>query len=161
MALAKMSSMLTQEASLSDILKEMTQQQFNKVRPFMQTRRFETNEVIFKQMQIADYLYILLKGAIEIRFKPEDGPVLVVAQITPGGVFGWSVAMGRDFYTSEAVATTHCEVCCISRQNLLKLCQQNPSTGDILLDRLADLIAERLRSTHNEVLAILRERNGL
>ena len=156
-----METMLSQEISFPYIFKKMTRRQFQTVRPLIQVRQFEKDELIFKQMQPADYLYILFKGMIEIRFKPDDGPELLVAQIGPGGVFGWSVAMGRDFYTSGAVATAESKACCISRQNLLRLCQQNPSTGDILLDRLADLIAERLSSTHDEVLAVLKERNGL
>ena len=49
---------------------------------------------VFEQGQLSDYLYILTSGKVIIRYKPYDGPPLTVATIGPGGVFGWSAALG-------------------------------------------------------------------
>ena len=38
---------------------------------------------------------------------------------------------------------------------LRKLCEQHPDTGVLLLDRLATVIAQRLRNTHEQVVALL------
>jgi CRP/FNR family cyclic AMP-dependent transcriptional regulator len=118
---------------------------------------FSQDEVIFEQGQPAIYLYIVLRGEVVVNFKPYDGPALTVAHILPGGVFGWSSALRRETYTSAAIATQDCEAVRLRGDRLFRLCQQHPTIGVVVLDRLADVIAERLRSTHDQILSILTE----
>jgi CRP/FNR family cyclic AMP-dependent transcriptional regulator len=153
--------MMGQDATFQNIFKPLPQKHIEGIRQYFNQRQFSKDEIIFKQHQTAENLFILLQGAVEIRYKPYDAPPLVVAQISPGEVFGWSAAMGRDFYTSGAVAILECNTCCVSHKNLRKMCKHNPIIGDILVDKLAGLIAARLFSTHSQVLSILRDRNGL
>jgi CRP/FNR family transcriptional regulator len=132
-----------------------TPEQITEIYPILDQIPCEQDAVIFQQGQLADYLYILEEGEVVIQYKPYDGPPLVVARIHPGGVFGWSAALGREAYTSAAVVTQPGEAICIRKDSLQKFCSQHPETGKILLDRLASLISERLNSTHREVLNIL------
>ncbi len=113
--------------------------------------------VIFEQGDLADCLYILLEGEVEVRYKPYDGPPLSVAHIIPGGVFGWSAALGRREYTSGAQAESECQVVRVRSASLHRLCECYPETGGVLLDRLAGVIAERLRNTHASILAMLSQ----
>ncbi|NTU75835.1 MAG: cyclic nucleotide-binding domain-containing protein [Anaerolineaceae bacterium] len=115
------------------------------------------DRVIFEQGAAANYLFILQNGQVVIRYKPYDGPSLVVAQIFTGGVFGWSAALRRDIYTSSAIAVVDSQAVRISGESLQSLCVQCPETGKIVLDRLAQVVSERLRSTHTEILGILSQ----
>jgi hypothetical protein len=40
-------------------------------------------------------------------------------------------------------------------EDLRNLCNENPDTGILILERLATVIAERLRNTHDHVMALL------
>lgn len=117
-------------------------------------------EVLFEQGQHADRLYLLTSGRVEIRFKPDDGEALTVTTIEPGGVFGWSAALGRSAYTSGAVAVDDSRSVSIRGADLRRICEDDPATGVILLERLAGVIAERLSSTHEQVLHLLRRGMG-
>ena len=124
--------------------------------------RFQAEErraghVFFSQDQHADRLYLVVSGKVGIRYKPDDGDVLPVADIGPGGVFGWSAALGRRMYTSSAVALEDCTTLSIRGATLRRLCETHPRTGVVLLERLAEVIAERLRNTHEHVIGILRQ----
>ena len=125
--------------------------------PYMIESHFLKDQVIFQQGQPAENLYILITGEVVIHYKPYDGPPLTVARIEPGGVFGWSSALARDVYTSGATAVEDSCVLRIRGANLHELCQKYPETGMVLLDRLAGVIAERLRNTHTEILGILSQ----
>lgn len=116
----------------------------------------QAGEVIFEQGQPADRLFLLTSGRVEIRFKPYDGEALTVCVIGPGGVFGWSAALGRDCYTSGAVCTEDCRHLSIRGRDLRQMCEEHPSTGVILLERMAEVIALRLTSTHSQVMELLR-----
>lgn len=106
---------------------------------------------------MARYLYILLEGEVNVHYKPYDGPVLTVARILPGGVFGWSAALRREVYSSGALAVEPSKVYRMSGTDLQVICKLYPETGTIWLDHLAGVIAERLSSKHSQVLNILRQ----
>ena len=114
-------------------------------------------EVFFQQDQPADRLYLLVSGRVEIRFKPYDGEALTVSVIEAGGVFGWSAALGRSSYTSGAVCTADGRCLSIRGRDLRRVCEDHPATGVILLERLAEVIALRLTSTHDHVMELLRQ----
>ncbi len=114
-------------------------------------------EVIFHQGETADRLYLLASGKVEIRFKPDDGEPLTVSVIESGGIFGWSAALGRSCYTSGAFCTEPARSFSIRGRDLRRIYEEHPATGVILLERLAEVIAMRLTSTHAHVLELLRQ----
>lgn len=131
--------------------------QISQLSPFMTECQFHKDHVIFEQGQPASHLYILLSGNVIVRYKPYDGPPLTVANIEPGGVFGWSAALGRENYTSSAVTVQDSVVVRVRGSNLQVICAQYPETGKVLMDRLAGVITERLHSSHTQVLEILTQ----
>lgn len=149
--------MLRQDFAQLSIFSELDEGQISQLSPYMVECHFQQDQVIFEQGQRADHLYILLSGEVVVNYKPYDGPPLTVARIEPGGVFGWSAALGRDVYTSGAVAGQNSVAYRLRGDNLPVICEEHPRTGKILLERLAGVIAERLRSTHTQVLGILSQ----
>lgn len=149
--------MFSQDYAQFSIFAGLDSNQISQLSPFMVDCQYEENSVIFEQGQAAQYLYVLLAGEVIIHYKPYDGPTLTVARIEPGGVFGWSAALRRDVYTSGAYAMQKSLAYRIRGDSLQTICKQHPETGGILLERLADVIAQRLRSTHTQVLSILTQ----
>ncbi len=131
------------------------------LKPIIEDVHYETDQVIFNQGDEADYLYFVLDGKVSIRFKPEDGPELTVSEVDQGGVFGWSSAMGSRSYTSSAICTDNALFIRLEGEDLKNICQEHPETGILILNRLAGVIAQRLRGTHEQVVALLhRGLNG-
>jgi CRP-like cAMP-binding protein len=118
---------------------------------------FGKDKVIFEQNARAEKLYILVDGKVEIRFKPDDGEQLIVTEIEEGGVFGWSAALGRESYTSCAISVADSTAFSVLGEELKQLCEQYPDTGVIILERLAEVIAQRLQKTHAHVVAMLHQ----
>lgn len=137
------------------LLEDFTQDQVEILDPIMVDLHYDANQTVFEQGDRAEYLYFVINGSVSIRFKPEDGPILSVADVKEGGVFGWSSALGRACYTSSAICTEEGLFVRIAGEDLKKLCQEHPETGILILNRLAGVIAQRLRGTHEQVLALL------
>lgn len=134
--------------------------QANQVRalaPFLQEVMLSAGETIFEQGEPACCLYILLAGEVAVRYKPYDGPPLTVARILAGEVFGWSAALGRKVYTSNAEAVCDGLAYRILADSLKRLCDCDPEAGGVFLERLADSIAERLRNTNSTILELLSQ----
>jgi len=122
------------------------------------THRLESEgSELFTQGNPASCLYIVIDGEVCVKYKPEDGPALTVARVRPEGVVGWSAVLGNPNYTSSAVCSTECTLLCVNGEDLRKLCNQHPDICSIILDRLAIMIAERLRNTHGHVIALLKQ----
>jgi CRP-like cAMP-binding protein len=113
--------------------------------------------MIFAQGDPAEQLYIVVSGEVIVNFKPDDGPPLTVARIRPSSVVGWSAALGSRTYTSAAVCTEYTQLLRVRGSDLRQLFEAYPEIGPIILDRLAALIAERLRNTHPQVVAMLEQ----
>ncbi|HTX79118.1 MAG TPA: cyclic nucleotide-binding domain-containing protein, partial [Longilinea sp.] len=150
-----MISMFRQELATLSIFQGLTPAQFNALSPLMELVYLPARSVVFIQGQMTDYFYILLEGEVTINYKPYDGPQLTVAHIMPGGVFGWSAALHHEVYTSAAVTETECRAYRMEGKRLKHLCQKNPEAGAILVEHLADAIAQRLDSSRAQVLDML------
>lgn len=143
------------------LIEDFSKEQINILSPLIEDVSYQTDEVIFFQGDRADYLYFVLDGKVSIRFIPEDGPVLYVADVDEGGVFGWSSALGSACYTSSAICTEGGIFVRMDGEELKNLCQEHPETGILILNRLAGVIAQRLRGTHEQVVTLLhRGLNG-
>ncbi|MEA5078206.1 MAG: cyclic nucleotide-binding domain-containing protein [Anaerolineaceae bacterium] len=128
-----------------------------KLTPLVTLCHIAAGTTIFKQGEAANYLFILEKGQVEIVFKPFDGPALLVSRLGKGDIFGWSSTLGRKGYTSAAQALCDCEAYRMSGKDLQRLCENDPQSGVVILDRLASAIAERLECTHTEIMGILNQ----
>jgi CRP-like cAMP-binding protein len=116
-----------------------------------------TGTVLFGQGDPANYLYLLLSGEIHLYYKPEDGAEILIAKIKPESVVGWSAALGNPVYTSSAVCVMDCQMLRVHGRDLHLLCEQYPEIGEIILDRLATMIADRWRKAHPDVMTLLEQ----
>jgi CRP-like cAMP-binding protein len=132
-----------------------TRDQVEILAPLIDDITYHKDQVIFNQGDCADYLFFVLSGKVLIQFNPEDGPVLTVSEVDQGGVFGWSAALGSAFYTSSAVCSEEGQFIRMEGEKLKELCQDYPETGILILNRLAGVIAQRLRGTHEQVVELL------
>jgi len=113
--------------------------------------------LLFEQGAPAEFLYLVVEGEVLIQFKPDDGPPLTVTQVERNGVVGWSAALGRPVYTSSAECESDCKLLRVSSEELRQLYANDPDTGKKLLERLAAVIAKRLRNTHHHVVEMLEQ----
>ncbi len=149
--------MFRQELSQVPIFRGLSEMQLDSLDPYIQLCHFAKGQVIFDQGQVAAFMYILRQGEVIIQYKPYDAPLLTVTRIEPGGVFGWSAALGREKYTSAAIADSDCDVYQLRGEGLSSICDQYPETGVVILGRLASVIAERLQCTHTQIMLMLSQ----
>jgi CRP/FNR family cyclic AMP-dependent transcriptional regulator len=149
--------MFRQEMIRLSIFKDLSADDIDKMAPLFEMVCLNQNQVIFEYGMVADYLYILLDGEVVVNFKPYDGPQLIVARVYSGDVFGWSSILGRQVYTSEAVAMANSTAIRIGGNELRYLCEKNPQTGRVILETLAGVIAEPLHNTHDQIFTLLTQ----
>jgi CRP-like cAMP-binding protein len=139
------------------LFRDLDQKHLNLVAEQFSTESFPAGETVFEQGDRADRVYVVSAGRVVIRFKPYDGDVLDVSEIEKDGIFGWSAVLGRKRYTSSAVCLEDTQAFWIDGDVLRKLAEDHPETGVIILERLAEVIAQRLQNTHEHVVQLISQ----
>jgi CRP-like cAMP-binding protein len=111
--------------------------------PYFAPQSWVAGTMVFEQGEYAEYLYLVVSGEVTIRYKPDDGPMMIVTRVQPGRLFGWSAAMGNPAYTSGAVCTLDSEVLRIRGTDLRMLFDKHPALGQVILERLSAIMTER------------------
>lgn len=136
-----------------------SEEQIALLRPLFVPSECHAGTVLFEQGDPAFYFYLMVSGEVAIHYKPEDDLDIVITRIKPGGMVGWSAVIGRRSYTSAAICTEYSQLLRVRGSDLQTLCLQHPETGNQFVDRMADVVAHRLESSHPQLLQLLE--NGL
>ncbi|NLI34652.1 MAG: cyclic nucleotide-binding domain-containing protein [Deltaproteobacteria bacterium] len=125
----------------SHILHEITQ--------FASEESVQAEEVLFREGDIAEYLYILEDGQVVITVPGKKAITFPVD--SAGSVFGWSALVEPRRYTASAECTMDSKVIKIDGERLLKLFERYPHEGLLILRRLAGVMGTRLVQSYRRV----------
>ncbi|MBN1536008.1 MAG: cyclic nucleotide-binding domain-containing protein [Anaerolineales bacterium] len=149
--------MLSEDIKKLPFFQDLPVEQSSVLEELFSSCDFYTGSILFEQGDPADFLYLVISGEVVIHYKPDDGAKITVARVREGGIVGWSAALGNAFYTSTAECTDYSQLLRVRGDELRKLCIQCPELNDVILDRLAGVIAKRLRKSHKQVMSLLRQ----
>ncbi|MCC6299057.1 MAG: cyclic nucleotide-binding domain-containing protein [Anaerolineales bacterium] len=125
--------------------------------PLIETIQCDAGEFVIRQDSPADFLYIILRGKIQISFKPYDGAPITVSHVGPGGLFGWSAVIGSEKYTSSAIAIEPLEAVRIRGGELRKIAENDREAGLEILNSLANAVSVRWKEARQQVKLILEK----
>jgi CRP-like cAMP-binding protein len=144
-----------------ELFEDIESEQLAKIKPLFKPCQYQAGETIFEQGQQAESLFILVDGVVAIRFDPHDGEILTVATIEKDGVFGWSAVFGSDTYTSGAICMEDAQLLCVDGCDLKEFNKKDPKTCILILNRLAKVVAQRLKRSHRHSQVVAMLENGL
>lgn len=114
-------------------------------------------EFIFREGEKADKLHFLIKGSIALRVKLTSRPESITVSFvsSPYQSFGWSGIVAPNHYTSSAECDEDSSLIIISAEPFLKLLEANPESGFKVMQRITEIIADRLRNSRQALLKTL------
>ena len=128
-------------------------------------RSFEAGTVLFEEGDMAAELFGLLEGEVELSILFRDRVLktdvrheeyvhkhveiieteLVFDTIAPGEIFAWSALIAPHQLTSTARCRQASKVIALPAATLSRIFEQAPREGAVFMQRLAGVIAQRLR----------------
>ena len=127
----------------------------NMLQPLFEPFNCRAGTVVLRQGTPADHLYLIVKGKVEVSYKPYDGTPITVSMLEKDGLFGWSAVVGSSQYTSSATAIEDLEAYRIRGKELRKFCSEHPEEGRYILEKLANAVSNRWKDAHEQVKSIL------
>ena len=120
------------------------------LRESMVALKLNKGQVLFKEGQEGDRLYVIVQGKIKLGTTSNDGRENLLSILGPGEMFGELSLFDPEPRASTATAVTDARLVSLAHSAVIGLVTTNPQTSLELLRRLA----QRLRKS-NEVLADL------
>jgi len=146
------------------IFKNLDDQEVEEVLKISRERRFAKGEIITREGEQGDSMFILFDGNVEVSktltMKLEQGDfterekILTRVKAEDNLVFGEIAMIDRENRSASVVTTTECILLEIKREDFLGLLDRRPEMGVKVLTRLAELLATRLRQSSQDVIRL-------
>lgn len=127
--------------------------------PLSKRHRYSAGETIFCEGKATGPLRVLVEGLVSFRQSQAEGEsdALMGSVARSGDIFGVSALMGRgQAYPYTAVCLEDTEVIEVGGDDLMRLCEERPEIGVDILQRLNEVMAERLAAAREQIRSRIR-----
>ncbi|KAA3610342.1 MAG: cyclic nucleotide-binding domain-containing protein [Calditrichaeota bacterium] len=124
------------------IFQDLSYKELKAIERILHRRTYKADEVIFKEYEPGVGMYIIESGKVNITLGKEN-KLLVL--LSTGDFFGEMALILEGQRTASASATEPTKLLGFFQPDLFNLLETSPKTGNKILQRLAQMIAERLR----------------
>ncbi len=144
----------TETLSGFDLFKGLSESLLAEIAALSEEVSVKQGEFIFREGEKADKLHFLLNGSVALRVKLTSRPESVTVSFVsmPYQSFGWSGIVAPNHYTSSAECDEDSNLLIIPAASFMKLLEANPESGFKVMQRIAEIIADRLRNSRQALL---------
>ncbi len=140
------------------VFKGLDDGELSKLVELCRERTFKKGSFCFHQDKRAMELHLCRSGKVDIVVelsKPTGIVEVTVHTVDEGEVFGWSAVVGPHTYTASAKCTEKTEDICIKGSDLIKLFEQSPRIGYIVMRNLNSAVSSRLADTRQKLTMLM------
>ena len=130
------------------LLKKSELREFKRI---IHYRYYKKNEIIFYENEPGVGMYIIERGKIGIYKNFDDETREELALLKPGDFCGEMALLDESPRSATAVALENTDLLGLFRPDLFNLINRKPRLGNRILLRLAQMLAERLRLSNDEL----------
>ena len=113
------------------------------IRGLLGKQTFESRQVVFRQGDASDWLYVIRSGQIKLTSCGPDGHEQIIRIGVAGHMLGFNTVDDRH-HSYSAETLTPVRVCTIRHRDMLRVLEQNPRVSR----RLVDLLNQELAQAH-------------
>lgn len=146
------------------ILQDLDEEELRKLLEIARQVRFPRGNVILKEGEIGDTMYIIEEGMVEVSktlvmkmgrqdYQDRD-KILTKLSADDHAIFGEVALFEQGKRTATVMALTDCVLLEISRPNFLKLAEENPRIGYKITRNIVQLLCSRLRKADEDTIKL-------
>ncbi len=132
-------------------LKDLTTLQRSSLHDKTSTYSLGKDEVIFHEGDVADYIYFLLEGKVNLQTSTFENKSIVTDVLRTGDFFGWSGVFEGAKMTATAICASDVKLAKIPRDDFMNELTKHSDTGIQVMIRVAETISRRLRESRSRL----------
>jgi CRP-like cAMP-binding protein len=119
------------------------------------SRRLKAGEVLFRQGDPGDSMFMVLSGTLETQVQLPSGRVHTLSTLEKGAIFGETSLLLEQPRRATAVAKTDAELCCITHADFVESLQQGEAWAGKFLMSMCRSLARRLCSVDADLVGMI------
>jgi len=116
---------------------------------------FEAGQMIFDRDEEGHAAYLIVKGRVRQGFEVSPGSEVWFLTGEPGDLFGFGALIAPRVRAMRAKASERTEVVALDADALLEYLEAHPNFGFIFMERLAQVIYQRLNNSRLQILHLM------
>ena len=143
----------------------ISEEQLEEFRKVMKIKKFSADDILFREGDVGDSIYLLLDGEVEINQAltlqlskgdydtREKSIINLSSKLHPS--FGEMSLLGNDDKRTATVkAQTNCKMALIMKDDLFSICESDYVLGYRVMRNVADIVSDNLVSANQNVLKL-------
>ena len=106
---------------------------------------------VFAENEVASTLYMVVDGKVAVRMKSRKGQEVVVDELGPGEMLGWSAVLDEQTFTAAARTIEDSTLLAFDGDRLRQLFAKNHRTGYRVIGNIALVISGRLANLRSKL----------
>jgi CRP-like cAMP-binding protein len=125
------------------ILRDLDFGELDAIGRISRVREFRKDDQLTAEGAPADALYLFLEGRAKVRVRDPEGRQVLIDEIGPGDVLGWSAVMDPYVYTASAWAAEPSQAIVVDGAQLRDLCAADKHLGYQISKGIGEVISRR------------------
>ncbi len=154
------------------VFSDIPQEHLSEIAQLGKVLEFDLNEIIFQDGEKAFDVYGVVDGEVELSLMVRDKIFetdiqyeesvqtrieiiekdIIVDLIESGEIFGWSALINPRLFTTTAKCSKSARIISMPADKLKAVFDKNPQVGYVFMERLAEIISQRLRNRTNKLI---------
>ncbi len=139
----------------SDFFVGLDEKALNAIAGFTAMATFEANETVYERDANAPFVYEVVKGRVRQGFEVMPGSMVWFQTSEPGDLVGFDSLIGAHIHNMKAVASEKTEMVQFDSEALIGYLEANPEFGYTFMERLAQMLLQRLDNTRLQVIHLM------
>jgi len=138
-----------------DVFEFVDKDDLKRVAQFAEIKEFRPGDYIFREGETAKEIYVVLEGRISIEIPIGPGRTIQVYTMTKWRFFGYPALLRNKKFTTNARCLEKVKVVSIPAEKLEGFFKENCTCGYLVMKRVAELIAQKLRDTRMQLISCI------
>jgi CRP-like cAMP-binding protein len=140
-----------------ELFNNLTTEDLHSLLPACEQLSVSAGQTIFEAGRMERALYVLLEGTAEVDLEPARGGERVVAELSPGSVFGESSFFHAREHSATVKARTNVRLLRLNRQPFDNLLQSGNAVALRIAANAATILAARLQAADQFIVGLLEQ----
>ncbi len=139
-----------------DIFYQVSQKYLESLAKFCREVDYQKGDIVVRENTPSDEIFIIVRGTVDIVLDPSllgkatsaGSDAMTIVTLWPGQTFGEVGLVDRGMRSASACAASDdTKLLAIGRDDFLKMCEENPEFGYVLMRNIASDLAFKIRHT--------------
>ena len=128
----------------TNLFADLPDKELGEVAKIAWLENFNAGSDVFEENEIASTIYVVSEGKAAVKMRSRKGQEVIVDEVGPGEVVGWSAVLEDQTFTAAVQAVEDSTLIALDGAMLRQLFEQNHGIGCRVLQNIAAVVSRRL-----------------